>query len=684
MTEPLSRVTLHPAGRARIGDDVVERTFRLKTHTPNDTWTWVTAFMVAILVTLLVTAYLVAFFLKYGNPEHYGIGDDRAPYEVSLGIVFVVFAFLLFMTLKRLLVVYTKIYRTPTRELLEQLGASRVDPRATDLRLQRLVNICEEIAVASGHPAPTVYVMEDEDGINAFTAGLEPWNAAVCVTAGALRYLKREELQAVIAHEYGHVTSGDVHNNMIFLNMLGSVAPITRDENRPRSGRWLLGMIVALLILIPLMTHVPGFTFLAPVVFVLLVGVVFMIPALIVGKTWSIGVLAARLAHAGFGRRRELEADALAVQFTRNPIALANVLRKIGGLEDGAVLHSDGVAAFSHMCIAPALAGWSAGALATHPPLAERLKQLGFPLSAEERSGFDEFDPSIRPRYAAEVDDELGLMHLSQAPGRPQTTVNDAGQHERARSKTLRVDALRALETSPDLDYAAKLLAEIPNDLRAALRTLDGARAAAFALLGESESEAAPREADPLERSFGEFLSRRDGIFRLPVLELAMPTLLGVPAADKRAFCEALNRRTRVDSKITSQELTYLILLTRPFAEPSQATADNVSRSATIVIAYVAYAFAGADHQVKIAFEAGLREAKAHGELPERSSITFDVLSKALARLAELPPLEKPRFTRAVAAAVAADGKISIAELEFVRAVGAALDCPIPPLNLTK
>src|SRR5690606_5887013 len=90
----------------------------------------------------------------------------------------------------------------------EQLGGSRVSPNSRDPLERRLLNVVEEMAIASGIPVPPVYLL-DESGINAFAAGYETGNAVLGVTRGAVAHLTREELQGVMAHEFSHILNGD-------------------------------------------------------------------------------------------------------------------------------------------------------------------------------------------------------------------------------------------------------------------------------------------------------------------------------------------------------------------------------------------------------------------------------------------------------------------------------------------
>src|SRR4051794_31243361 len=226
------------------------------------------------------------------------------------------------------------------RAVAELLDGRIVNPNSTDIHERKLLNIVEEMAIASGVPVPQVYVMDDEPGINAFAAGHSVSDAAVSVTRGAMTMLTRDELQGVIAHEFSHLLNGDMRLNLrlmglifgiLCLTVIGRVLVQTRGKKNPLP---LLGLAL-----------------------------------IIIG--W-VGVLFGRLIQAAVSRQREYLADAAAVQFTRNPLGLAGALKKIGGLPD----HSDVLAAnadeVSHLFFANANTSW----FSTHPPLDDRIKLL--------------------------------------------------------------------------------------------------------------------------------------------------------------------------------------------------------------------------------------------------------------------------------------------------------------------
>lgn len=238
------------------------------------------------------------------------------------------------------------------------LGARQVDLHSQVPAERQLLNVVEEMAIASGIPMPQVWVMDDETSINAFAAGTEPANAVIGVSRGCLQKLTRDELQGVIAHEFSHILHGDMRLNvhligwvfgLLMIAMLGrwliSSIRFTRSSSS-RSDKSNAGLIVALL--------VTG-------VSLWLIG--------------SLGVLFGRIIQSAVSRQREFLADASAVQFTRNPQGIAGALKKImrGGNRR---LSTAAASEAAHLLFTSGGSGFFQQWLATHPPLEERIRAI--------------------------------------------------------------------------------------------------------------------------------------------------------------------------------------------------------------------------------------------------------------------------------------------------------------------
>lgn len=237
----------------------------------------------------------------------------------------------------------------------ELLGGRRVEPGTSDPGERRLYNVVEEMALASGIPVPAVYVLEDEEGINAFAAGHTPEDAAVAVTRGALETLNRDELQGVIGHEFSHIFNGDMRINVRLMGLLFGLLLLAVV------GRILLGV------------RAGGAQRRGGDGRVALIGLALILVGLI-------GVFFGRLIQAAISRQREYLADAAAVQFTRNPSGLAGALRKIRDSEEvggpGGRIWNAHAEEANHFFFARGVGGVLAGLFATHPPLEERIRRL--------------------------------------------------------------------------------------------------------------------------------------------------------------------------------------------------------------------------------------------------------------------------------------------------------------------
>src|SRR5690625_1971717 len=246
----------------------------------------------------------------------------------------------------------------------EMMGGRRVDRATSDPDERRLINVVEEMAIASGVPVPEIFILDREKSINAFAAGYSPNDAAVAVTDGTLRTLNRDELQGVIAHEFSHILNGDMRlnirligvlNGILVLHLIGlilirSLAYSRTGATRSRrsSGGGGSGGIVIAIIIIGSALMIIGY----------------------------IGVLFSRMIQAAVSRQREYLADAAAVQFTRNPSGIANALRKIGGASFGSRIRDPHANEASHLFFANGLSSSFSNLFSTHPPLTKRIQAI--------------------------------------------------------------------------------------------------------------------------------------------------------------------------------------------------------------------------------------------------------------------------------------------------------------------
>jgi heat shock protein HtpX len=260
------------------------------------------------------------------------------------------------------------------KEILWSTGAWQLlEP--TSLQEKAFVNVVHEMAIASGLPVPTVWIVPDKDP-NAFATGTDAAHAHVAVTEGLLEMLDRDELQGVVAHEMAHIKNDDMKLMTLLAALIGVIALISDGAwrtlryggrggrrgsgGRGGGGKGGGGAALAALVLVAWLL------------------------------TLLIAPLVSRLMALGVSRKREFLADASAAQFTRNPAALASALRKI---EDVAAPTKAIRRGAAHLCIADPLGrrvssktGFMADLLGTHPPIAlriARLRQMAYERAAE-------------------------------------------------------------------------------------------------------------------------------------------------------------------------------------------------------------------------------------------------------------------------------------------------------------
>lgn len=540
------------------------------------------------------------------------------------------------------------------------LGARPVMADTPDRLEKQLRNVVEETAIASGTPVPGVYVMDGEAGINAFAAGFTPSDAVVAVTRGCLEQLNRDELQGVIAHEFSHVANGDMRLNIRLMGVLHGILCIalagrillrsgfhTSGRSRGKGGGGAAAIVAFGGSLVAI-----GF----------------------------IGVLFAKLIKAAVSRQREFLADASAVQFTRNPAGIAGALKKIGGF--GSKLQSPQAEAASHMLFGNGLGRSWLSALATHPPLAERIARI---------------DKYFRQELAARQHTER------MAAPAPETPAGMAGLSTAAGAvpSSLLIEQI-GNPTTEHIDYTQRLLQSLPLSVSRAVREGFTARAVIYALLLDADPEL--RRAQLAELRDGEDLPTLQAAIdlaprvkqlgaevRLPLVDLVLPALREMSPRQYEQFAGNVRRLIESDQQLTLFEFTLQKVLMRHLAgafgrRPSYKvryrSLEPLREECRVVLSALAYAGHETDAEAATAFRDGaamlqLREPLTLGS---REDCTLARLDDVLGLLAQCSPPSKQLLLRACAHAASQDGQIWPWEAEILRAVADTLDCPVPPV----
>ena len=540
-----------------------------------------------------------------------------------------------------------------------ELGGREVDWNTRDPDERKLLNIVQEMSIASGVPVPQVWVMDGEDGINAFAAGKSTSDAVIGVTRGCLRAMDRDELQGIVAHEFSHILNGDMKLN---LRMIGVVHGI---------------LVIAIIggIMFRAAARMRGGGKNNPAPAILLIG----------GALYIIGyfgVLLGRLIKSAVSRQREYLADASAVQFTRNPEGIGRALMKIGGSANGAKLKSEHAEEASHMMFGN-VRGSIASMFATHPPLDQRIRAVlpqwdGKFLAPKQREA-----PEPVPARAAQKP-SVAPWQVAAAvlAGTPQQVVARVG------------------ELSPsDMQNAVRLRESLPPELQTLLHDPRGAQAVIFGLLiSTDESTEAATLAQHVDapllqaaREVATLVADWHSSHAISLVDLAIPALRRQTPNEYAAFTAVLDALIASDQQIDLFEFMLQSVLRRhldrwfhkspPAAIRYRAFQQLLPELETLLNALCAVG-SRTPEQAAAALEAGKKILAEHGihlELQSRPA-ALDAVAHALEKFDAATPLVKKQLLMACATVASADGQLSSEEFEMLRAIADTIGCPLPPL----
>ena len=551
-------------------------------------------------------------------------------------------------------------------KVARDMGATIVTPDTKDALRRRLYNVVEEIALASGVPVPEVYVMENEPGINAFAAGYTPADAAIAVTQGTLEKLSRSELQGVIAHEFSHIFNGDMRINIKMIGVIFGImviALIGRKflySSRYRSSR----------------SKDSGS--------VVLIGVVLI-------AIGYIGLFFARWMKSALSRQREYLADASAVQFTREPSAIAGALKKIAAYSHSSYLHTDGEEV-SHMLFG---SGSRSAMFATHPPLVDRISRL---------------EKGFKPSDIADLSKSLKQQEIRE---HVQAEVALKEQQER-KDKSLKggifdVDNIISNIGNPAMERIAAagiLAASLSEGLSNAAHSLEWAPEVLFYCLLDKDPEIQEKQRLIVAKNMGDisesklaFLVKDNGQVeasqRMPLFDICYPSLKRRPVHEIEKILQTINELANIDNKIDAFEYLLSNLIKKYLEEshiPNRSRLHGTKKLSscidelTIVISVVATQGQKSDtsqglQKAQHAFRSGMESVGI-----KHKNLTFSdqwhlELDNALQTLCKLSPEEKQKLVSALVKTVLDDDLVVTAEQEVLRVICALINVPLPILQ---
>ncbi|PTQ89850.1 M48 family metalloprotease [Agitococcus lubricus] len=551
------------------------------------------------------------------------------------------------------------------------LGAKSLDFATASPLEQQFINVCEEMAIASGVPMPRLYVLPAQHTINAFVAGYSAQNSVLVLTQGALTQLSREELQAVVGHEYSHILNDDMRLNTYMVSLLAGLSAV--------------GQMGEFLMCPPTTSHRQQRTYTPfwPLGWGLwLVGYV--------------GLLLGRLIKAAISRERENLADASSVQFTRQPDALAGALYKIG--QFGSYLHTWHAEQVSHMCFANSvkISQW----LASHPPLEQRINTIAPSFLTRMKYQTRQTQTMQEAACVPSSQSSTHSHHLSFAPTTSYSPLPQSVDQRtiNTQDKVVFHFDVPLSQAVGDLQWADLLSAQylyrnLPIDISRALQTTTGAKMVLFALLAQEQQCSVSVLEDFFKQQIGMAfsvrrlqmqLTRSDHRLALPIVELAIPRLYQLPVQEQQQFLVELRSFAWLNQRLSVFEFALIKLIEQAIHPPKvifrqQALSHFSPQCAQLVVVLLQH---GAHPST--AYEQYYQQLLAPLFLdvpPMPTQCTLQTLDKVFLQFCYLNAEAKKQLINLAAQTIQTDGVLHRSEYELVRVLAAVLGCPMPLLQ---
>ncbi|EJE4693661.1 M48 family metallopeptidase [Vibrio parahaemolyticus] len=532
------------------------------------------------------------------------------------------------------------------RGVAESIGGKLISTDTSNAKHRQLLNVVEEMSIASGIPVPPVYVLAEEHGINAFAAGMSIDDAVIGVTQGALDAFSRDELQGVIAHEFSHILNGDMRLNTRLIGALFGITCIahfghlildnsnsTRHVSRSSSDS---NKGFAVIILIAIVCLVLG---------------------------W-LGTLFGNMIKAAISRQREFLADASAVQFTRNDQGIAGALKKIGSNVQGSTLNTKASDEMSHMMFGQSKLSGFSSLFATHPPLDERIRRI---------------EPNWDGIYAQHSHAQSTAFDNEQVSG---FAVGGGSPASQSASPSEQLS-----------ETGQQLISQLPPELVDIAREPYSARFVAFALIFDGSD--IQRE---MIKSYVPLASQSTLLLwldydlplhlRFPLLELALPALKSLSEAQKISLCKVLRELSETDNQYSLAEWCVINLLEKQLLASfgfikQHKTLKQLEESVFWLLRELAWVSHSQADKAQRAYHCAL----AHLGFPEvklePANSNWHLSRAALELLLQLKPKDRRMFVKACRIAIESDGEITVAEGELYRVIACFLEVPEPPLTVS-
>ena len=566
------------------------------------------------------------------------------------------------------------------------LGGEQLNRNRADTQEQMLLNVVDEMAIASGITAPTVYILDDS-AINAFAAGLTLDDAVIGVTRGTIEKLNREELQGVIAHEFSHIFNGDMRLNLqltatlhgiLLIGLIGRfiLRAMSRTSHHSRSSSNKKGNGGLYLLVLGGGLMVIGY----------------------------VGTFFGSIIKANVSRKREYLADATAVQYTRYPQGISGALKKIAYYSSK--LQSPSAETYSHLYFAEGVSTFFSSLMATHPPLNDRIKKIEprwsgrLPDYSDKR--FNKKSSVTKKRAERNTRqsraDKVERYYVDQSLEKHREKNHDKNaQKERFVQGAIAAAMMQVGQVKEEEVEAVQVeISALDTKVQERLKDPLGAQAIVLSLLyDETYKEAlyaVIQEQNPyLLLEFASFM--KEGHTDLQkqstlVISLAMNALKSLSVEQYQHFKNIVETFVTIDNEVTLFEWSLQYIIQRPLELhlgvreiPKQRGSHigAVKKEVETLYSMLAQAQYEDEKAAKEAFDNTKREIRA-GALKyiPKDQIDHELFLKAVTAIESVKPAISERIFEGVLHSIKLDGKVSETENAFIHAIAQLMQVPLP------
>lgn len=626
-------------------------------------------FLVAICMLLLLSNFLLLESLHVSVYSEFSFSVTKLlrvyDHQLTLLLSAVIIALIVIASFYRLMTL-----RSGGSAVALSLGGVLIARSSQDPLHRRILNVVEEMSIASGIPTPQVYLLP-EHGINAFAAGWKSTNSVIGITQGALEQLTRDELQGVIAHEFSHIFNGDMKLNIRLIAILYGILVIgllgrlmmrlafhSNHSRRSKDAR-----AVAILLGIGAALTVVGYS----------------------------GIFFGGWIKSLISKQREYLADASAVQFTRNNEGIANALKKIGGHSSRSVIHASAAAEYSHGYFALAEHSVSFFSFATHPALEKRILRLepqwngDFILSKNKTRAQQERELSAKIQQ--ELSNKEVLKQRLMVGMGVVSTINKVDDIGHINQQTI--------------DLAQQWKNSIPDFIALYAQHPLEAQWLVYAILLDKNESIREQQFEILKAKYKqqftrkvawvfEQLSELDEVHEVSVINLTLSSLREMSEAQFLEFKLVIKKLIKADNVIDLKEwmIQRLILQhleeyfgLREKARQHYYVIGSVKKPIEVVASLLCYLEHSTKEAALYSFEMGKNKISANALIIlEKEEIGIKSLNNALDELDQLKPILKKKFLQFAVHCVAHDGEVKLKSYELLRMIASCIDTPLPPV----